>query len=123
MLAARSHAAWLALRAALKAPACEKSYLAEVLGRPEAQGRVSAAIGRSGRRGSRVRLDGGRNPLQATTEWEIVEARGASTLIRARLHAGRAHQVRAHLAAAGHPIVGDPTYGGPEIGSPPARWA
>jgi 23S rRNA pseudouridine1911/1915/1917 synthase len=114
LLAARSPAAWRALRAALKDPACEKTYLAEVLGRPEARGRLSAPIGRSGRRGGRVRVDGGRNPLDATTEWEIVESRGASALVRARLHAGRAHQVRAHLAAAGHPIAGDPVYGGPE---------
>jgi 23S rRNA pseudouridine955/2504/2580 synthase len=39
--------------------------------------------------------------------------RGAqTTLIEARLHAGRAHQVRAHLATAGFPIVGDDRYGG-----------
>ncbi len=36
ILAARRHDVWLALRAALKAPSCEKSYLAEVIGRPSA---------------------------------------------------------------------------------------
>jgi 23S rRNA pseudouridine1911/1915/1917 synthase len=114
LLAARSHGSWLALRAALKDPACEKSYLAEVIGRPEARGRLAAPIGRSGRRGRRVRVGDGRNPLPAVTEWEEIEARGASTLIRARLHSGRAHQVRAHLAATGHPIAGDAVYGGAE---------
>lgn len=111
LIAARSHPAWLALRAALKAPACEKSYLAEVTGRPEPQGRLVAPIGRSGRRGRRVRVGDGRNPLDAATAWEVLEPRGPATLIRARLHAGRAHQVRAHLASIGHAIVGDQLYG------------
>jgi len=114
LLAARSHAAWLALRAALKQPDCEKSYLAEVMGRPEPRGRMDAPIGRSGRRGRRVRIGEGRNPLPAVTEWEVLDPRGGTTLVRARLHAGRAHQVRAHLAAAGHPIAGDAVYGGAE---------
>ena len=54
ILAARRHDVWLALRAALKAPSCEKSYLAEVIGRPSAaRGSVREPIGRRGRRGSR----------------------------------------------------------------------
>ncbi|HVU50516.1 MAG TPA: pseudouridine synthase, partial [Polyangia bacterium] len=68
-------------------------------------------IGRAGRRGGRVRVGAGRAPLAARTEWEVLERRGATTLLRARLHAGRAHQVRAHLAAAGFPIAGDAVYG------------
>jgi 23S rRNA pseudouridine1911/1915/1917 synthase len=111
LLAARSRAAWEALRAALRAPSCTKTYLAEVVGDPPQRGVETAPIGRAGRRGGRVRVGAGRQPLAARTEWEVVERRGATTLVRARLHAGRAHQVRAHLAAAGFPIVGDPVYG------------
>jgi 23S rRNA pseudouridine1911/1915/1917 synthase len=112
LIAARSRAAWTALRAALSGGGCQKTYLAEVAGTPAATGESSAAIGRTGRRGARVRLDGGRNPLPARTNWEVVEQRAETALVRVHLAKGRSHQVRAHLAAAGHSIVGDALYGG-----------
>jgi 23S rRNA pseudouridine1911/1915/1917 synthase len=111
LVAARSRAAWEGLRAALRAPTCHKTYLAEVVGSPPDAGAATAPIGRAGRRGGRVRVGGGRQPLAARTEWQVVERRGATTLVKARLHAGRAHQVRAHLADAGFPLVGDAVYG------------
>ena len=62
--------------------------------------------------GTRVRVDGGRNPLAAHTTWEVIGRRLGTSLLRVHLRRGRAHQVRAHLAAAGYPIVGDSIYGG-----------
>jgi 23S rRNA pseudouridine1911/1915/1917 synthase len=110
LIAARHQAAWRGLRRALGDPSCEKTYLAEVKGHPPDQGKISAEIGRTGRRGGRVKVGGGRHPLPASTAWEVVSRLAGSSLLRARIHAGRAHQVRAHLAAAGYPIVGDPLY-------------
>jgi 23S rRNA pseudouridine1911/1915/1917 synthase len=115
LLAARSRPVWERLRAALGSSDCEKTYLAEVWtpgGEPVADGSFDGAIGRRGRRGARVAIDKGRNPLPAHTDWQVLQRRDGSTLLRARLHTGRAHQVRAHLAAAGYPILGDALYGG-----------
>jgi 23S rRNA pseudouridine1911/1915/1917 synthase len=111
LIAARSAGAWSGLRRALAEPSCEKVYLAEVRGAAE-PGESHESIGRAGRRGARVRVGGGRNPLPVTSRWETRETRGETTLLAVHLNKGRAHQVRAHLAAAGHPIVGDPLYGG-----------
>jgi 23S rRNA pseudouridine1911/1915/1917 synthase len=110
LLAARSSRAWTALRQALSEPGCEKVYLAEVAG-AAAAGQSSEPIGRVGRRGARVRVGAGRNPLPAQTTWEVLAHRATTTLLRVRLGKGRAHQVRAHLSAAGHAIVGDRLYG------------
>jgi 23S rRNA pseudouridine1911/1915/1917 synthase len=112
LLAARDAAVWPELRAALCRADCEKTYLAEVSGAPPDAGEASAPIGRVGRRGARVRVGGGRNPLSAHTTWEVIARRPETTLLRVRLRKGRAHQVRAHLAAAGYSIVGDSIYGG-----------
>jgi 23S rRNA pseudouridine1911/1915/1917 synthase len=112
LVAARRPDVWRELRAAFTGSGAEKIYLAEVQGTPPARGESSAPIGRVGRRGARVRVGAGRQPLPAHTAWEVVERRDGTALVEVRLHAGRAHQVRAHLAAAGFPIVGDDRYGG-----------
>jgi len=130
LLAARYPEAWGRLRACLAAPDCEKVYLAEVVGRPclflpddptvEPRGDdgaiVTSPIGRVGRRGGRVRLGGGRQPLPARTEVRVVAERQGTTLVEARLSKGRSHQVRVHLAHLGAPVVGDGTYGPPTVG-------
>ena len=130
LLAARSREVWYRLRESLATAACEKIYLAEVLGEfPSADMRefvlpgprpsslvVTAPIGRQGRRGSKVKLAAGRQPLPARTEVTLLESRSGTALVEARLARGRAHQVRAHLGFLGIPVVGDATYG--QVDSP-----
>ncbi|MGA7740516.1 MAG: RluA family pseudouridine synthase [Polyangia bacterium] len=137
LVAARRLAVWQGLRDALAAPDCEKTYRAEVVGRFPELGAgqkdfvspgvepgtllVAVPIGRVGRRGSRVKLGGGRQPLPAVTEVALLEQRSGSALIQTRLCKGRTHQVRAHLAYLGIPVVGDTTYGEPSPSvEPPA---
>ncbi|HEV3030429.1 MAG TPA: pseudouridine synthase, partial [Polyangia bacterium] len=72
LLAARRLGAWEKLRAALRAPTCSKTYLAEVAGAPPERGVETAPIGRGGRRSGRVHVGGGRGPLAARTEWEVL---------------------------------------------------
>jgi 23S rRNA pseudouridine1911/1915/1917 synthase len=127
LVAARSRAVWHRLREALSSPACEKTYLAEVCGcfpdtdeagkefvLPGVHARsfvVSCPIGRQGRRGGKVKLASGRQPLPARTEVALVESRAGGGLVEARICRGRAHQVRAHLAYLGIPVCGDAIYG------------
>lgn len=130
LIAARNKTVWPELRAAMSAPDCEKIYRAEVVGRfPSiAPGEkdfvspghepntlvVAVPIGRAGRRGARVKLGSGRQPLPALTHVALLEQRADTALVEARLHKGRTHQVRAHLSYLGTPVVGDSTYGQPE---------
>jgi 23S rRNA pseudouridine1911/1915/1917 synthase len=125
LLAARNREAWHRLREALAAAGCEKIYLAEICGRfPAEEERefvlpgprpssfvVTVPIGRQGRRGNKVKLAAGRQPLPARTEITLLENRPGGALVEARLARGRAHQVRAHLAYLGIPVSGDGTYG------------
>jgi 23S rRNA pseudouridine1911/1915/1917 synthase len=115
LVAARSPEAWEGLRRALGDSGCEKEYLAEVIGHPPPEGIVDAPIGRIGRSGGTVRVNGGRRPLPAETRWRVLSERVGTAVVLATLHRGRPHQVRAHLAAAGFPIVGDSRYGAPAI--------
>ncbi len=127
LVAARRRDVWPGLHNALAASDCEKTYRAEVVGRFPELGAgekdfvspgagpgtlvVAVPIGRVGRRGSRVKLGGGRQPLPAVTGVTLLEQRSTTALIETRLCKGRTHQVRAHLAYLGLPVVGDTTYG------------
>lgn len=86
----------------------EKRYTALVGGSPpEKRGTIRLSILGAGRR---VRCDPAGKP--AETEWQVLERRGATTLLELVPRTGRMHQLRVHLQGVGLPIVGDRWYGG-----------
>jgi len=110
LVAARSRVAWMALREALGGTGCEKAYIAEVAGIMPISELCAEVIGRGGPKGGKGIVGGGKDPLPARTEFERIETRSKSSLVRARISSGRVHQVRAHASHLGFPVVGDAVY-------------
>ncbi|HEY1556026.1 MAG TPA: RluA family pseudouridine synthase [Kofleriaceae bacterium] len=107
LIAARTEAAYRALRDAFHGGGVAKEYLAITCGRPVAR-ECDAPLAQ---RGDHVRIDYN-DGLPAVTTFEVVRASPTHALVRCRAQTGRMHQVRAHLAHVGAPIAGDTRYGG-----------
>jgi 23S rRNA pseudouridine1911/1915/1917 synthase len=91
----------------------DRRYVALVAKAPEIpQGTWDARIGRA--RDPRLRMVGGRDPVDARTRYAVVSIapRGQAMLAIAPV-TGRTHQIRVHSAHAGAPLIGDGAYGGP----------
>lgn len=88
----------------------ERSYLAVVVGHPQAC-RMESLHGRhpTDRLKFTTRVRTGKI---AITHVEPLEILGSCSLVRCRLETGRTHQIRVHLSEiAGAPLLGDPVYG------------
>lgn len=120
VVAARSAAAFEALRDLLAAESLEKTYwvACEAEGLSD-HGTVALALANhpSDKRKmvactheSDVVKLGARS---ATTRFEVEERRGRFALVRVRADRALRHQIRVHFAALGHPLIGDALYGGP----------
>ena len=110
LVAARSQAAYRALRDAFGAGVVTKHYLAIVEGRPVSR-ECDLPLVQRGKKVAADQTDG----LPAHTTFDVVSATATHALVRCIATTGRMHQVRAHLALVASPIVGDTLYGAAAI--------
>jgi 23S rRNA pseudouridine1911/1915/1917 synthase len=121
---ARTCEAFARLRAAFRAGAVTKRYLAVVAGVAPARAVIDTPLAHdpSDRR-RMIAAAPGQRAWPAQTEIVRRAAGGGHALLEATLRSGVTHQVRAHLALLGCPVLGDRLYGGPDVGLDPARHA
>jgi 23S rRNA pseudouridine1911/1915/1917 synthase len=110
LVAARTAAAYRALRDAFSAARVAKQYLAIACARPVSRS-CDAPLAQ---RGNHVVVDHVAG-LPAETAFVVERASATHSLVRCTARTGRMHQVRAHLAHVGAPIAGDALYGGAPI--------
>ena len=117
VLAAKTAAAYAALRTQFRRFTVQKHYTALVHGVVDAPGRLAAPLTHQTR--SPCKMAVVRNPdkippgdqFAAETAWTPLETGREFSLLDVTIYSGVTHQIRCHLAAAGHPIVGDALYG------------
>lgn len=88
----------------------QREYRAICVGTPSpAVGVVDRPIGRAP--DSLLRREVSPSGSPARTAYEVLESRGAFSLVLLVPFTGRTHQLRVHMASMGHPLVGDWLYG------------
>ena len=111
LLCARSAAAERAIKMGFQSRRWRKTYLAIVHGVPELRSGLVSRPMAPVSEGLHVMMELCPDGPVAETHYEIVQTRGAYSLVRLSPRTGRQHQLRLHMSAIGHPIVGDKLYG------------
>ncbi len=91
----------------------KKYYLALVAGLVESPGRC-LDFGTKDQDANRTEVSDGqltKDSLIMELNYQPLESRSKTSLLKIDLLTGRSHQIRAQLAHLGHPILGDPKYG------------
>src|SRR3954451_6433634 len=111
MVVARNSESHRELARMVKAREVVREYTALVEGQLGSRtGTIDAPLGRHRQQRTKQAVKG-TGSREARTDFEVIEALPADTLVHARLETGRTHQIRVHFAAIGHPVAGDPEYG------------
>ncbi|NCA83656.1 MAG: RluA family pseudouridine synthase [Opitutae bacterium] len=117
VLAAKTPAAYAALRAQFRRFTVKKHYTALVHGRVDSPGRLDAPLTHQTRSPCTMavvrHLDKVKasDRFDAVTAWSPIQTGKEFSLLDVVIFTGVTHQIRCHLAAAGHPIAGDALYG------------
>ena len=110
MVVAKSGYVHNLLRKLLHTPDFQRVYQAVCLGCPNPEeGIINLPIGRA--EDSIVKRCIREDGAPSLSHYQVLERRGALTLLSLLPETGRTHQLRVHCAAIGHPLAGDWLYG------------
>ena len=114
MVYARNRVAAGSLSSAIQERKLQKTYLAVVMGCPQAPaGSFRDLLLHDRQRNKSFVVDRQRGGVkEALLDYRVVSAAGGRSLMEVQLHTGRTHQIRVQFASRKMPLVGDRKYGG-----------